>query len=104
MLSGLRLAGSICGFLGDHTSDTMRTYYFDVIDGVPIRDRHGLEFLATSGAIEHSKDLARRIRADPRCKGSSLSIVVLDESGTEIHREPVYPDKAESVMALGSIG
>ena len=82
----------------------MRTYYFDVIDGVPIRDRQGLEFLSTSGAIEHSKDLARRLRADPRCRESSLSIVVLDEFGTELHRERVYPDKPDSVMALGSIG
>jgi hypothetical protein len=82
----------------------MRTYYFDVIDGVPIRDRQGLEFPTTSGAIEHSKDLAGRLRADPRCRESSLSIVVLDESGTELHRERVYPDKPESVMALGCIG
>jgi hypothetical protein len=82
----------------------MRTYYFDLTDGIPIRDRQGLEFLTISGAIEHSKDLAKRLRDDPRCRDSALSAVVLDESGTEIHRERVYPDKPESVMTLGSIG
>jgi Domain of unknown function (DUF6894) len=69
----------------------MRTYYFDLIDGVPTRDRRGLEFLTPSGAIEHSKYLAKRFRADPKDKKLPLSIVVLDESGTEIHRELVCP-------------
>jgi hypothetical protein len=82
----------------------MRTYYFDLTDGIPTRDRKGLEFLTISGAIEHSKDLAKRLRDDPRCRDSGLAVVVLDESGTEIHRERVYPDKPESAMALGSIG
>jgi hypothetical protein len=49
-------------------------------DGVPTRDRTGLEFPAASGAIEHSKELARRLRQDPRRKDPALSIVVLDES------------------------
>jgi hypothetical protein len=79
----------------------MRTYYFDLTDGVPTRDRKGLEFLTGSGAIEHSKDLAKRLRDDPRCRDSDLAVVVLDESGTEIHRERVYPDKPEAIMASG---
>ena len=70
----------------------MRTYYFDLKDGVPTRDRTGLEFATTGGAIEHSKELARRLRRDPRITDRSLSIVVLDESGAAIHREPVHPD------------
>jgi hypothetical protein len=59
-------------------------------DGVPIRDRTGLEFATTAGAIEHSKELARRLRRDPRISDRSFSIVVIDESGAEVHREPVY--------------
>ena len=82
----------------------MRTYYFDLTDGIPTRDRKGLEFPTISGAIEHSKDLAKRLRDDPRCRDSALAVVVLDESGTEIHRERVYPDKPQSVMALDNIG
>lgn len=69
----------------------MRTYYFDVKDGVPTRDRKGLRFPNASGAIEHSKELARLLREDPRLKDPKLLIVVLDESGTEVHREPVHP-------------
>jgi hypothetical protein len=73
----------------------MRTYYFDVKDGVPTRDGKGLEFPNAVGAIEHSKKLAHLLRHEPRLKDRLLSIVVVDESGTEIHREPVYPDEAD---------
>ncbi len=69
----------------------MRTYYFDMMDGVPTRDRKGLQFPNAAGAIEHSKKLARLLRAEPRLKDPNLSIVVLDESGAEVHREPVHP-------------
>ncbi len=68
----------------------MRTYYFDMKDGIPTRDRTGLAFATTSGAIEHSKELARRLRDDPRITDRSLSIVVIDELGAEVHREPVH--------------
>jgi hypothetical protein len=68
----------------------MRTYYFDMRGGVPSRDRTGLEFETMTGAIEHSKEVARRLRDDPRISDRSLFIVVIDESGTEIHREPVF--------------
>jgi hypothetical protein len=69
----------------------MRTYY-DMKDGVPTRDRTGLEFPTVGGAIEHSKALAQRLRRDPRRRDLALSVIVVDESGAEIHREPVYPD------------
>ena len=82
----------------------MRTYYFDLTDGVPTRDRQGLQFLTGAGAIEHSKDLAKRLRDDPRCRDRDLSIVVLDESGTEVHRERVYPDQPESSALRCGIG
>ena len=70
----------------------MRTYYFDLIDGVPTRDRQGLDFPTASSAIEHCRDLVKRLRADPKGRKAPLSIVVLDESGTEIHRERVFPE------------
>jgi hypothetical protein len=70
----------------------MRTFYFEMKDGRPIRDRKGLEFPTTGDAIRHSRELARRIRHDPRIRDRALSIVVVDEAGVEIHLERVYPD------------
>jgi len=46
----------------------MRTYYFDLREGIPIRDRKGLEFPTASSAIEHSKHLTRQMRDDPRAR------------------------------------
>jgi hypothetical protein len=69
----------------------MRTFYFEMKDGRPIRDRKGLEFPTTGDAVEHSRELARRLRHDPRIGDRALSILVIDEAGVEIHREPVYP-------------
>jgi hypothetical protein len=77
----------------------MRTYYFDMKDGIPTRDRAGLEFATIGGAIDHSKELARRLRHDPRITDRKLSIVVADESGAEIHREAVYPAAVKIVMS-----
>jgi hypothetical protein len=69
----------------------MRTYYFDIKDGVPTRDRKGIEFSSTVAAIAHSKELAQRLRDEPRLMDPALAIVVVDESGAEVHREQVYP-------------
>lgn len=82
----------------------MRTYYFDMKDGVPTRDRKGIEFATAGGAIEHSKQIAQRLRNNSRIKDPALAIVVVDESGAEIHREPVYPDAAKPAMAVGKSG
>ena len=62
----------------------LHSYYFDMQDGRALRDRHGLPFETGSGAIEHSKDLARRLRNDPRVPNRALSIVVLDEHRREV--------------------
>lgn len=77
----------------------MRTFYFDVKDGIPVRDRKGLQFPSADAAIEHSKELARRLRADARLSNSALAVLVVDESGTEIHREQVYPEDGTDRMA-----
>jgi hypothetical protein len=69
----------------------MQTYYFDMKDGVPVRDRAGLEFRTDSQAIEHSKQLARRLSLEHPAREDNLCVVVVSESGAEIHREPVYP-------------
>ena len=69
----------------------MRTYYFDLKDGKASRDRTGLQFETVGGAIEHSKELARRLRNDSRVSNRGLSIVVIDQDGCEVHNEPVHP-------------
>lgn len=68
----------------------MHTFYFDTKDGVPVRDRTGKQFRLNSEAIEYSKVLAERIRAE-RAAEPDLMIVVIDESGHEVHRQAVYP-------------
>ena len=70
----------------------MPTFYFDRKDGVPIRDRAGLEFPATANAIKRSKALARQSSHEQPNKDPNLSIIVLNEPGAEVHRERVYPD------------
>jgi len=68
----------------------VQTFYFDTADGVPVRDRIGKQFRLNSEAIAYSKTLAARFR-DQRRDEPGLAVVVLDESGREVHREPVYP-------------
>lgn len=68
----------------------MRTFYFDMKDGVPVRDRAGVQFRTVADAIVHSKALAQRLSHEHPVKDRDLSIVVLDESGSEVHRERVY--------------
>jgi hypothetical protein len=70
----------------------MRTYYFNTKDGIPARRRTALEFPTPGGAIEYSRELARRLRHDPRIRDRTLTIVVMDETGAEVHCEPVHPD------------
>jgi len=68
----------------------VHTFYFDMKDGVPVRDRIGKQFRLNSEAIEHSKTLASRFRQE-RHTEPDLVVVVIDESGREVHRERVYP-------------
>jgi hypothetical protein len=70
----------------------MQTFYFDMKDGVPIRDIIGKRFALNSEAIDHSKSLAARFRHEHIHDKPDLMICVLNESGCEIHRELVHPD------------
>jgi hypothetical protein len=70
----------------------MRTFYFDMKDGIPVGDRVGLQFSTAGGAIEHSKQLARRFSHEHPLGDHDLAIVVIDESSNEIHRERVCPN------------
>jgi len=69
----------------------VRTYYFDIRDGVPSRDHVGLKLVNGGAAIAHGKRLAEAIRRKLHTGNKDLYIAIVDESGREIHREPVYP-------------
>jgi hypothetical protein len=71
----------------------VHTFYFDTKDGVAVRDRIGKQFRLNSEAIEYSKILAERFRTE-RPAEPDLVIVVLDESGREVHRQTVHPNLA----------
>ena len=58
----------------------MPTYYFDIKDGVPVRDRLGLELVSDGAAIAHSKSLADKLRREKPTGHPELQIVVIDES------------------------
>ena len=74
-----------------HRELLVKTYYFDLQDGVAVRDQRGLEFVSSGAAIEHSKRLAKLIRDKRQPDRKDLNVVVIDEDGREIHREIVYP-------------
>lgn len=68
-----------------------QTFYFDMKDGVPVRDRIGMQFLFDAEAITYSKELAERFRHERTYDEPDLAISVVNEAGHEIHRELVFP-------------
>lgn len=70
----------------------MQTYFFDIRDGVTVRDRFGVSLRLDSEAIEHSKMLAREMRQQGRGHEANLRVCVTNESGSQIHEELVGPE------------
>jgi hypothetical protein len=83
---------SLNGRVNQESNVPLKTFYFDLKDGVPSRDKAGIQFQLNSEAINHSKQFAERLRKERDKVVPDLVIMVLDESGREIHREPVYPN------------
>jgi hypothetical protein len=71
----------------------MQTFFFDMKDGVPLRDRTGIEFDTNLEAIEHSQLLAQHFRDDSLTDDQDLEISVVNALGREIHREFVHRDQ-----------
>jgi hypothetical protein len=71
----------------------MQTFFFDMKDGVPLRDRIGIEFNTNLEAIEHSQTLAQHFRDDSLTDDQDLEISVVNALGREIHREFVHRDQ-----------
>jgi Domain of unknown function (DUF6894) len=70
---------------------TMQTFFFDMQDGVPLRDRTGIEFGTGIEAIAHSKVLAQHFRDESLSYDRDLEISVVNDLGREIHREAIHP-------------
>jgi hypothetical protein len=68
----------------------MQKFFFDMKDGVPMRDRVGIDFNGNLEAIEHCKELAQHFRDDSLRDDKDLEISVVNALGREIHREFVH--------------
>jgi hypothetical protein len=55
----------------------VQTFFFDMKDGVPLRDRIGIEFDTNLEAIEHRHVLAQRFRDDSLTNDQDLEISVV---------------------------
>jgi hypothetical protein len=73
----------------------MQTFFFDMRDGVPLRDRIGIKFDTNVEAIAHSRVLARHFRDESLRDDKDLEISVVNALGQEIHREFVHREPAD---------
>jgi hypothetical protein len=71
-------------------ANAMQTFFFDMKDGIPMRDRVGLEFKGNAEAIQHCKELAQHFRDESLRDDQELEISVVNALGREIHREFVH--------------
>ena len=71
----------------------MQTFFFDMKDGVPLRDRIGIEFNTNLEAIEHSHALAQHFRDDSLTDDQDLEI---------IRRQCAGPGNPSGVRAPGA--
>ena len=65
-------------------------FYFDISDGVPIRDQVGRDFRLASEAVVYAKYLAADLRCLEPDIRPSLSIRVIGEGLEQIHEEAVF--------------
>ena len=70
----------------------MQKYFFDMKDGVPMRDRVGIEFKTDAEAINHCKELAKHFRDESLRDDRKLEIAVVNSIGREIYREAVHTE------------
>jgi hypothetical protein len=68
----------------------MHKFFFDMKDGVPMRDRTGLEFKTNADAIAHCVVVAQHFFDESLTNDQDLEISVVNEVGREIHREFVH--------------
>jgi hypothetical protein len=59
-------------------------------DGVPMRDRVGIDFKGNPEAIEHCKELVQNFRDESLRDDKDIEISVVNALGREIYREFVH--------------
>jgi hypothetical protein len=62
---------------------SMPTYFFEIHNGVPVRDPTGLHFKSDLVAIRRSRSIASRFRRDGRLAGHALFVVVRKIGGAQ---------------------
>jgi hypothetical protein len=68
----------------------MALHFFNLKDGIPVRDRKGHECANDDEAIFHGTFIAQRIGTErPDYAGRGHYISVVNEEGNEIHRAPI---------------
>jgi hypothetical protein len=83
-------------WLADHTATEMvpmQKFFFDMKDGVPMRDQIGIEFNTNAEAIVHCQELAQHWRDESLRDDKDLEISVVNSLGREIHKEFVHREK-----------
>ena len=73
----------------------MQKFFFDMKDGVPMRDRIGMEFKTNAEAIAHCGVIAEHFYRNSLTDDQDLEISVVNEIGREIHREFVHRDRGQ---------
>ena len=90
MAAGSRSERILTRRIGVRGKDKMQEFFFDMKDGVPMRDRVGIDLKGNLEAIECCKELARHFRDDSLTDDQGLEISVVNAHGREIHREFVH--------------
>jgi hypothetical protein len=96
IVSSLRCLFRNKAWLAAHTTTEMipmQKFFFDLKDGVPMRDRIGIEFNTNAEAIVHCQELAQHWRDESLCDDKDLEISVVNSLGREIHKEFVHREK-----------
>jgi hypothetical protein len=83
-------------WLDAHTTTEMipmQKFFFDMKDGVPMRDKIGVEFSTNAEAVTHCKELAQHWRDESLRDDKDLEISVVNSLGREIYKEFVHREK-----------
>jgi hypothetical protein len=67
----------------------MPIFHFDIADGVRLEDPVGLDCGSEQEARRTADLIARQIAIDVEAEGNDRTVVVIDESGSEIYTTPI---------------
>jgi hypothetical protein len=91
----------------------MQKFFFDMKDGVPMRDRVSIEFAGNAEAIEHCKELAQHIRDGSlrstkelrKCSGLFCLLLEFGDLAITLHSSKSWPSincLAAAIVAASS--